>query len=126
MKDVHEKILDDNHRMRDAYLARTSFVKNINIDLKQLERWRAKKDVFAVTDHKGCLLYPSFQFVNNRPINTISLILNKTPADISDWEIAFWFETPNEYLDDKAPQECLKDPCELLHSFEAFTNDTFG
>jgi hypothetical protein len=108
MKGVHEKILDDNYRMRDEYLARTSFVKNIDIDLNQLELWRAKKDVFAVTDHNGCLMYPSFQFENNRPIKTISAILHKTPPDISDWEVALWFETQNEYLDDKAPQECLR------------------
>ena len=70
-------------------------------------RWKRNRRIFGVPvgnqDH-----YPAFQFAEGRPRPEIARILTELPADMSPWQIAFWFASSNRWIeDDKPPQEGL-------------------
>ncbi len=80
-------------------------------------RLRKKGDVFGVT-YRGQILYPAFQFGDDgQPLPIIGEVLRQFGGRLSDWQIAIWFSTPNGWLGDAKPEECLKeDPSALLEA----------
>jgi len=126
MEDVYEKIWKDNLRMRKEYLEKNSFIVEGEYDGNQLSRWRAAKLVFSVTDKYNNELFPSFQFENSEPIEIISVILNRLPSDMTQWQIALWFWGANGYIDGDVPQECLHNTDGLMLAAEEEANKVFG
>jgi len=57
----------------------------------------------------GQLLYPAFQFRHGQPLPVIARILQTLGKDPTGWDHAFFFATPNAYLDDAKPMEKVRD-----------------
>lgn len=126
MKNVYEKIWEDNIRLRNEYLEKINFVNHDEFDKDQLKLWIEAKLVFAVMDEHNNELFPSFQFENSEPIEIISIILNRLPNDMTQWQVAFWFWGANGYIDGEAPQQCLDDTDGLMLAAEEETKKVFG
>jgi hypothetical protein len=77
-------------------------------------RWKRHRRILGVPvgNHDR---YPAFQFAEGRPRPGIARILAVLPADMSPWQIAFWFASANGWIeDDKAPQDALHDMDRIL------------
>lgn len=80
-------------------------------------RWKREKRIFAVRV-KGREAYPEFQFREGRPIPTVGKVLRTLPESMSGWQTAFWFTSPNGWLDDRTPLESLRDETALVAAAE--------
>ena len=77
-------------------------------------RWKRHRRIFGVpVGNHG--RYPAFQFAEGRPRPEIARVLTVLPADMSPWQVAFWFASANGWIeDDKAPQDALHDMDRIL------------
>ncbi len=78
-------------------------------------RWAAKRAIFGV-EHHGRTLYPAFQFDvdTQRPRPQIRATLERLPAQLSGWALAFWWDTPLVDGDRwVVPLDVLDDPEQL-------------
>ena len=78
-------------------------------------RWRAERKVFAVRVSPNTFVYPAFQFDLDAgvPRAVIAEVLAALPAGLRDggWQLAFWWDTPTDFLGWVRPVELLeKDP----------------
>lgn len=80
-------------------------------------RWKREKRIFAVRV-KGREAYPEFQFREGRPVPTVGKVLRTLPESMSGWQTAFWFTSPNGWLDDRTPLESLRDETALVAAAE--------
>ena len=71
-------------------------------------RWKAKGKVFSVKQG-GIEYFPAFQFEDGQPVETISMVLAALGEKKSGWQLAFWFTSPNGWLDGKRPADVIKD-----------------
>lgn len=71
-------------------------------------RWKGAGRVFSVP-YQGSELYPAFQFDDGEPKPAIATILARLPQAMSAWQRAFWFTSPNGWLDGATPAEKLAD-----------------
>lgn len=72
-------------------------------------RWRKEKKIFGIKT-KNKWHHPAFQFKNGVPNPVIAQILEILPSEWDDWEIAFWFQSPDGMFEDAdAPQDRLDD-----------------
>lgn len=71
-------------------------------------RWKSQEAIFGVK-RLGRDRYPAFQFQDGRPRKVIGKVLKALPRDMSPWQIAFWFSSPNGWLDGAKPMDCLVD-----------------
>jgi hypothetical protein len=53
--------------------------------------------------------YPQFQFKHGEPRPIVAQILEALGEDVTGWDRAFFFATPNSYLDDARPMDRLND-----------------
>ena len=83
-------------------------------------RWTSEKKIFGVR-FQNQTLYPEFQFKDGEPIPAIADILKEMPRSFTGWDLAFFFTSPNSYLDGKLPVDLLKSKAErvvpLAHAF---------
>ena len=90
-------------------------------------RWTTEKKIFGVR-FKNQTLYPAFQFKDGEPVPAIADILKEMPSSFTGWDLAFFFTSPNSYLDEKLPVDLLKSKPErvvaLAHAF-AHAADAF-
>jgi hypothetical protein len=85
-------------------------------------RWTDEKKIFGVR-FQNRTLYPRFQFKDGEPIPAIAEILKEMPPSFTGWDLAFFFTSPNTYLDGKLPVELLKSKPERVVSLaHAFTH----
>lgn len=75
-------------------------------------RWRNTRKIFGLTTADG-VLYPAFQFTQTEPHPSIAAVLGILPTRMTSWEIAFWFASPNPFLDGAVPAEMLANVEEL-------------
>lgn len=80
-------------------------------------RWKRDRRIFAIRV-KGREAYPEFQFREGRPIPAIGRALKALPEAMSGWQTAFWFTSPNSWLDDRTPLNSLKDETALIAAAE--------
>jgi hypothetical protein len=74
-----------------------------------LATWKNQRHIFYIW-HNGQELYPSFQFgTNGRPHPNVALILAALPSHRTLWQVAFWFVSPNGWLDGDMPANRLDD-----------------
>lgn len=71
-------------------------------------RWKAQGAIFSVR-RLGRDRYPAFQFQDGRPRKVIADILKALPNDMSPWQTALWFASPNGWLDGARPMDRLAD-----------------
>lgn len=69
-------------------------------------RWKREGRLFAVP--QGNLdLFPAFQFQDGAPHPVVRKVLKRLPADMTPWQIAFWFASGNGWLGGETPQSML-------------------
>jgi len=71
-------------------------------------RWKSQEAIFGVR-RLGRDRYPAFQFQDGRPRKVIGRVLKALPRGMSPWQIAFWFTSPNGWLDGARPMDRLVD-----------------
>lgn len=69
-------------------------------------RWKREGRLFAVP-HGNLDLFPAFQFRDGAPHPGIKKILKALPADMTPWQVAFWFASGNGWLGGETPQSSL-------------------
>lgn len=80
-------------------------------------RWTKKGLIFSI-QHEGRRLYPLYALdpaAGYKPKAALrSLIAILPDDDRAGWRRAFWFDSPNSYLDGRRPKECLSGPLDEL------------
>jgi hypothetical protein len=71
-------------------------------------RWKAKGKVFSVK-HGGAEYFPAFQFEDGQPVEAVGKTLALLGEKKSGWQLAFWFTSPNGWLDGRRPVDVLQD-----------------
>ena len=71
-------------------------------------RWTKDGKIFSVL-YGGKQHYPQFQFRHGEPRPIIAQILKALGEDATGWDRAFFFATPNNYLNDATPMDRLND-----------------
>lgn len=70
-------------------------------------RWKTERRIFSVSDG-GVDHYPGFQFnADGEPVAAMRDVLDVF-KDLSEWQIALWFFTPDAWLDGKVPMDVLQ------------------
>lgn len=78
-------------------------------------RWKREGRLFAVP-HGNLDLFPAFQFRDGAPHPGIKKILKALPADMTPWQIAFWFASGNGWLGGETPQSSLGATDEIVNA----------
>ena len=125
----------ENILLRVDYLTRNKLITSYDIHVLSgskstntsvtASQWKRNGRIFAVVGTKS-FVYPSFQFLNGKPRPIIKAVLDIIAEDFSSWEIAFWFETENSWLDGKRPQDCLNQKEDILQAAEYDVGITIG
>ena len=113
-----------NAELRARYLRTTELYTAEDIQGPSAE-WKREGRVFAIQDGEKDL-FPAFQFADGEPLPIIKEILEALPEDLTPWQTAFWFQSPNGWLDGKTPQECLKNESEVIYAAEQLGNLAAG
>ena len=71
-------------------------------------RWKGQEAIFGVR-RLGRDRYPAFQFQDGRPRKVIGKVLKALPRGMSPWQVAFWFSSPNGWLNGARPMDRLVD-----------------
>jgi len=83
-------------------------------------RWAVEKKIFSIR-YENKTLYPKFQFRDGSPIPAITRVLELFPDHFTGWDVAFFFTSPNSYLDGRKPVDLLKsDPEKVVSLVHAF------
>lgn len=112
---MHERthyLAADNLGLRDRFIAEVGVLPNSQAG-GELETWKRTGKVFTVS-HNGSEYIPAFQIRDGQPHPTIAMALAVLPADLSDWQRAFWFVGGNGWLNNRVPAELLDDPDALV------------
>ena len=89
-------------------------------------RWKRHRRIFGVPVGNQDR-YPAFQFAEGRPRPEIARILTMLPADMSPWQIAFWFASSNGWIeDDRAPQDALHEMDLVLAAAADLASEDIG
>ena len=126
---VYVRIARKNAELRARYLRTTKLctaedIRELNPSASSSE-WKREGRVFAV-QRDGEDLFPAFQFADGEPLPIIQKILKVLPEDLTPWQTAFWFQSPNGWLDGKIPQECLKNESKVIYAAEQLGNLVIG
>ncbi|APO70646.1 hypothetical protein IE4872_PD00103 (plasmid) [Rhizobium gallicum] len=88
-------------------------------------RWKSKGKVFSIK-HGGVEYFPAFQFEDGQPIETIGKALASLGEKKSGWQLAFWFTSPNGWLDGKRPVDVIKDSNAVVQAAAREAEDIIG
>lgn len=73
-------------------------------------RWTKKGLIFSI-QHEGTRLYPSYALdpaAGYTPKAALHTLITVLPdGDRAGWRLAFWFDSPNSYLNGRRPKHCL-------------------
>lgn len=97
----------------------------LNNPSEPASRWRREKRVFAVRNGRA-RLFPCFQFADGRPLPVVRQVLKRLPADMTSWQIAFWFRSGNGWLDGRSPEEALGDEDSVLDAANRLRDPAVG
>ena len=125
----------ENARMRVAYLAEVDLLtaaqvreqSNLQPNNKSepASRWKREKKIFAIRKGKT-YLYPAFQFEDGQPRPVIRQILAEIADKFTPWQIAFWFESGNGWLNGEEPQNYLDRVEEVVMAAKCLAEATVG
>ena len=133
--DVDAEVELENAQMRAEYLRDTKLLtaakvraqsgRNPRNKSEPASRWKREGKIFAV--RKGGIdLYPAFQFEDGDPRPVIKQVLAALPDGLSPWQVAFWFDSGNGWLNGAEPQECLDRPDEVVEAAKQFADPAIG
>lgn len=71
-------------------------------------RWKGGGKIFSVR-YNSAEWFPAFQFQDGQPRATVARALQHLSKRKSGWQTAFWFTSPNGWLNGRKPAECLDD-----------------
>ena len=71
-------------------------------------------------------LFPCFQFADGHPLPVVKKVLKRLPADMTPWQIAFWFRSGNGWLDGRSPEEALGDEEGVLNAADCLRDPAVG
>ncbi|ULJ75915.1 hypothetical protein [Rhizobium gallicum] len=88
-------------------------------------RWKAKVKVFSIK-HGGAEYFPAFQFEDGQPLETVGKVLALLGERKSGWQLAFWFTSPNGWLDGKRPVDVIKNTKAVVQAAVREAEDIIG
>ncbi|WEX11685.1 hypothetical protein [Chelativorans sp. AA-79] len=115
--DAAQHLLDSNAKVRARFLADwpcltikrvPNSVADRSTDRSTTSRWKDNGKIFSVR-YNDTEYFPAFQFHDGQPHGTVARVLKILSKRKSEWQIAFWFTSPNGWLDGKKPAECLNE-----------------
>lgn len=125
----------ENAEMRADYLAQTKLLtaaqvreqSGLNPQNKSepASRWKREGKIFAIRK-SGIDLYPAFQFKDGEPRPVIRKILAEIADQFTPWQLAFWFESGNGWLDGEEPQDCLDRVEDVVLAAKRLAQPTIG
>ena len=132
---VDRLIQDENARARSDYLKRIGCFSSSEVyalsggdavnKASVANRWKQQRKIFALP-FRGKDLFPAFQFFDGKPRSIIKKVLETLPDEMSQWQIAFWFDSGNVWLDGKAPQNRLRSEKLLLKAAQMESKQFIG
>ncbi|MGA3346421.1 MAG: hypothetical protein ABSC76_16295 [Terracidiphilus sp.] len=85
-------------------------------------RWLREGKIFSIS-YKGQRKFPSFQFQNGSPAPAIAKVIEMFPVHARDWNLAFFFSTPNPYIGGHKPHELIRsNPDRLISLAQRFAH----
>ncbi len=125
----------ENAEIRARYFAETKLLTANQVrersGLKPLNnnepasRWKRERRIFAVR-RGGIDLYPAFQFKDGTPRPVINKILEQISKDLTPWQIAFWFDSGNGWLNGAEPRDCLDKINDVVLAAQRLKEPTIG
>jgi hypothetical protein len=88
-------------------------------------RWKAKGKVFSLKQG-GVEYFPAFQFADGQPAETVGKVLDVLSEKKSGWQLAFWFTSPNGWLDGKRPVDVIHDAKSVVLAAKHEAEDIVG
>ena len=133
---MDRELTQDNAELRAQYLRevptftaadihRLMHCSQLNSPSEPASRWRREKRVFAVR-YGRARLFPCFQFAEGRPLPVVRQVLKRLPADMTPWQIAFWFRSGNGWLDGRSPEEVLGNEDRVLNAANRLSDPAVG
>jgi hypothetical protein len=130
--------VEEQHLDRDSLAWRRAFVSNYECLTAEAvaeetgntarnrsaiaSRWATEKKIFSVR-FENKTLYPKFQFKDGIPIPAVARVLELFADHFTGWDVAFFFTSPNSYLDGRRPVNLLKtDPERVVSLVNAFVH----
>ena len=134
--DVDRELEQDNAELRACYLREVPTYTAADIHKlmhgsqlsnpsEPASRWKREKRVFAVPVGRA-QLFPRFQFADGNPLPVIKEVLKRLPAGMTPWQIAFWFQSDNGWLDGRSPEEALGDEDAVLNAADRLREPAIG
>jgi hypothetical protein len=69
---------------------------------------------------------PVFQFEDGQPLETVGKVLALLGERKSGWQLAFWFTSPNGWLDGKRPVDVIKNTKAVVQAAVREAEDIIG
>ena len=134
--DVDRELEQDNAELRACYLREVPTYTAADIHKlmhgsqlsnpsEPASRWKREKRVFAVPVGRA-RLFPRFQFADGNPLSVIKEVLKRLPEGMTPWQIAFWFQSGNGWLDGRSPEEALGDEDAVLNAADRLREPAIG
>ncbi len=134
--DVDRELEQDNAELRACYLREVPTCTAADIHKlmhgsqlsnpsEPASRWKREKRVFAVPVGRA-QLFPRFQFADGNPLPVIKDVLKRLPDGMTPWQIAFWFQSGNGWLDGRSPEEALGDEDAVLNAADRLREPAIG
>ena len=134
--DVDRELEQDNAELRACYLREVPTYTAADIHKlmhgsqlsnpsEPASRWKREKRVFAVPVGRA-RLFPRLQFADGYPLTVIKEVLERLPDGMTPWQIAFWFQSGNGWLDGRSPEEALGDADAVLNAAERLREPAIG
>ena len=134
--DVDRELEQDNAELRAGYLREVPTYTAADIHKlmhgsqlsnpsEPASRWKREKRVFAVPVGRA-QLFPRFQFADGNPLPVIKEVLKRLPDGMTPWQIAFWFQSGNGWLDGRSPEEALGDEDAVLNAADHLCEPAIG
>lgn len=79
-------------------------------------KWKKQGQIFSI-EYKSREYYPGYALDPEdqyRPRPMLKQVLDVFGHTTKGWRLAFWFDSPNSYLDGKPPKECLAGDSDLV------------
>jgi len=103
---LRTNFLDENKAVTAPELARLTGSQATNPSARAYD-WSKAGRIFSVRDGTG-ERFPLFQLRDGQPISEVAKVLKILRPKLSDWQIAFWFTSPNAWTGDwRVPVELL-------------------
>lgn len=72
-----------------------------------VRRMAGAGDLYAISARAGELRYPTWQFVDGRPLPGLRAVLRELPSSMHPYSVEGWMTSPFEELDDRSPVDWL-------------------